>query len=270
MVIRVGLQRYVIPTLSIVRMIQPTEQNLSHVFDRVDMLSVGDRQLPLYRLDLLFKIPGATQDVTQASVVIVEHDQRQFALLVDELVGQQQIVIKPLGEMLSSTPGLSGGANCGSGCGLLSLPSCSPKETMAFLWMGRWTEPWRGRASVGGGVLPANEAATTLAQEGRGEGVQDQSALRVAVEYPDLIDLLLTDVMTPGMTGVELAHELAKERSAMKVAFMSGNVDHRLGRHVCRCLRKHTSSPSRFPPLSFESSSEWRWIRGARAEPLFR
>ena len=110
MVIRVAEQRYVIPTLSIVRMMQPTERDLSQVFDRADLLSTGDRQLPLYRLDKLFKVPGAIQDMTQASVVIVEQDEREYALLVDELVGQQQIVIKPLGDQLAGTQGFAGGA----------------------------------------------------------------------------------------------------------------------------------------------------------------
>ena len=109
-VIRIGRERYVIPTLSVVRMIQPREQDIARVFDRMDMLNVGDRQLPLYRLDDLFAIEGSVQDVTQASVVIVEQDHRQYALVVDEVIGQQQIVIKPLGEALAGTEGLSGGA----------------------------------------------------------------------------------------------------------------------------------------------------------------
>ncbi len=110
MIVRLGTQRLVIPTLSIVRMIRPGEQDLSSVFDRGELLKLGDQLLPLFRLDRTFEIAGAVQDPTNAAVVVVEHENRQIAFLVDELLGQQQIVIKPLGQLLQKYPGFSGGA----------------------------------------------------------------------------------------------------------------------------------------------------------------
>ena len=110
MVLRLSNQRFIVPTLSIVRMIRPEESNLSRIFDRQELLELGDRQVPLYRLDQMFHIADAVADPCQASVVVVEHDNRQVAFAVDELLGQQQIVIKPLGSMLQKYPGFSGGA----------------------------------------------------------------------------------------------------------------------------------------------------------------
>ncbi len=110
MVFRLGEHRYIVPTLSIVRMIRPNEKDLTTVFSRGEMLKLGDRLVPLHRLERLFTIDGAIKSPHEAAVIVVEHDNRQVAFLVDELLGQQQIVIKPLGAMLRQYPGFTGGA----------------------------------------------------------------------------------------------------------------------------------------------------------------
>ena len=115
MVVRVGHERYILPTLSIVRMVRPEETKLTRVFDRSTLLKDGDGLVPLFRIDELFSIPGAIGDLTRASAVIVEHGDQRCAFLVDQLLGQQQIVIKPLGPSLAGTPGLAGGAIMGDG-----------------------------------------------------------------------------------------------------------------------------------------------------------
>ena len=71
--------------------------------------------MPVFRLDRLFRIDGAKQEATEALVVIVHDNDRRCSLLVDELLGQQQVVIKSLGESLGAVPGVSGGAILGDG-----------------------------------------------------------------------------------------------------------------------------------------------------------
>jgi two-component system chemotaxis sensor kinase CheA len=110
MVVRVAQQRYVVPTLAIVRMIRPGETDINTLFERGQMLKLGDRLVPLFGLGELFDIQGAVANPCQAAVVVVEHDNRQVAFVVDELLGQQQIVIKPLGAALRKYPGFTGGA----------------------------------------------------------------------------------------------------------------------------------------------------------------
>ena len=73
-------------------------------------LLVDDELLPLVRLDRLFEVEGAQQDPTQATVVVVEYSERKMAILIDELIGQQQIVIKSLGATMRGLPGIAGGA----------------------------------------------------------------------------------------------------------------------------------------------------------------
>ncbi|MBI5833099.1 MAG: chemotaxis protein CheA [Armatimonadetes bacterium] len=110
MVVRVGDERYVLPTLSIVTSIRPSAQTLSSVLDRGEMLDVQGQLVPLFRLSSLFGIPGAIEDATEALAIVVDDDGRRVCLLADELLGQQQIVIKSLGETMRGLLGISGGA----------------------------------------------------------------------------------------------------------------------------------------------------------------
>ena len=66
--------------------------------------------IPLYRLAHLYELDGAGEDLTDATIVVVEDDERQVGFVVDELVGRQQVVIKSLGETMQDIPGISGGA----------------------------------------------------------------------------------------------------------------------------------------------------------------
>ena len=110
MVVRVGGERYIIPTLTIVRSIQPEQQYMTRVLGKGEMLTVQGELMPLFRLARLFQIPNAIEDPTEALAVVVEDDGKHTALVVDELLGQQQIVIKSLGETMRDSPGIAGGA----------------------------------------------------------------------------------------------------------------------------------------------------------------
>ena len=110
MVVRVGQERYIIPTLSVIISLRPESRQLTSVFDRGELLSLQGEQLPLFRLGQIFNIAGAEQDPTRGLAIVVEDDGHKMALLVDELLGQQQIVIKNLGESIRGIPGISGGA----------------------------------------------------------------------------------------------------------------------------------------------------------------
>jgi two-component system chemotaxis sensor kinase CheA len=112
MVLRVGPERYVLPTLSIVRMIHPDPTQLRSVLERGEMLQTSEGLVPLLRLEELLHGRGAGTDKNDpaAVVVVVESGSRRVGLLASELLGQQQVVIKPLGSALAGVPGLSGGA----------------------------------------------------------------------------------------------------------------------------------------------------------------
>jgi len=110
MLVACGEERYIIPTLSIVESIQPNRKMLVSLAQTNEMINLRGEILPLIRLDKLFHLTGAKSDPTEALVVVVEGYGRRIGLLVDEVVTQQQVVIKSLGEGLGNTRFLSGAA----------------------------------------------------------------------------------------------------------------------------------------------------------------
>ena len=109
MVLRAGQETYVIPTVSIVRSIKPDPKDISTVFNRGRVLSLQGKLIPLYRLTRLYEIDESGSDHEEL-VVVIEDDGNQAGLIIDELVGRQQVVIKTLGETMQKIPGISGGA----------------------------------------------------------------------------------------------------------------------------------------------------------------
>lgn len=110
MVVRVGSETYVIPTISIIRSIKPGPGDLSTVLQQGEMLTLKDGLIPLYRIARLYNIEDAKDDPDDTIIVIVEDEERRAGLVIDELIGRQQVVIKSLGDTMTDIPGISGGA----------------------------------------------------------------------------------------------------------------------------------------------------------------
>lgn len=108
MVIRLGKERYILPLLSIVESFRPGRDMVATVTGKGETVPFRGHLLPLYRLAGLFGVRDSEQDPEQAILVVVEHSGRQVALMVDELLGQNQTVIKSLGEALGSVEGIAG------------------------------------------------------------------------------------------------------------------------------------------------------------------
>lgn len=115
LVVRVGNQRFIIPILSVEQSLRPQAQQISSVQNRGEMCMVRDSLLPLYRLHRMLGVAGGKDDLADTLVVIVQDDHRRACLLVDELIGQQQVVIKSLGDGVGKVRGVSGGAILGDG-----------------------------------------------------------------------------------------------------------------------------------------------------------
>jgi two-component system chemotaxis sensor kinase CheA len=106
--LRVGLQSYILPLASIVESMRPRPAEVRRVFTDAEVVVIRGRALPMIRLHRLFDIAPASEDPTQGIVVIVEHGGRHVALLVDELGGQQQVVIKSLETNFAKIAGVAG------------------------------------------------------------------------------------------------------------------------------------------------------------------
>jgi two-component system chemotaxis sensor kinase CheA len=110
MLVACGSERYVIPTLSVVESIQVKPGMLSSCAGRLELVNVRGMTLPLVRLADLLEVEGTITDPYQGLVVIVEGIGQRLALLVDEVINQQQVVIKSLGDGIEQSQLISGGA----------------------------------------------------------------------------------------------------------------------------------------------------------------
>ncbi len=115
MLTRVGDERYIIPSVKIQRSLRPQPSALSTVNGRAEMVMLQDDLIPIIRLHRLFDIPGAVEEPTEALLVVIGEGTQRAALLVDELVAQQQFVVKALGGIVANTKGIAGGAILGNG-----------------------------------------------------------------------------------------------------------------------------------------------------------
>ena len=115
MVLRVGPQRYLLPTVSIVQSFRPEPGAVSTVIGRGEMVLLRGELIPMLRLGRLFGVEDAATDPTRGLLVVMEAAGCRAAILVDELLAQQQVVIKSLGRALGHVPGIAGGAILGDG-----------------------------------------------------------------------------------------------------------------------------------------------------------
>lgn len=113
--IQVGDEVYIIPLLSITESIRPKASDLGSVVGRGEVVSVRGQALPIIRLYEQFHVTPRVIDPTQGLLVIIEQEGRRVALLVDELLGQHQVVIKSLESNYRRIPGLSGATIMGDG-----------------------------------------------------------------------------------------------------------------------------------------------------------
>lgn len=115
MIVSVGEERYIIPTLSVRESFRPRPEMISTVHERGEMVNVRGRLCPLLRLYQYFDQPTKITNPAEAIVVVVESGDAARCLMVDELIGKQEVVIKSLGGTLKKNPSLAGGAVLGDG-----------------------------------------------------------------------------------------------------------------------------------------------------------
>ncbi|MFT3783304.1 MAG: chemotaxis protein CheA [Nibricoccus sp.] len=115
LVVRVGEDRFILPSTSVQMALRPPKEALSTVQGRGEVLDHRGKILPVHRLHRRFGISGAVENPWEGIVVIVESNGKANALLVDDMVSKQEVVIKPLGGFLQNLAGISGGAILGDG-----------------------------------------------------------------------------------------------------------------------------------------------------------
>jgi two-component system, chemotaxis family, sensor kinase CheA len=115
MLVRIGSDRYVIPALSIIESFRPTRDQYATVAGQGEMIQTRGKLVPLVRLDRYFNCTFDANHPWEGLVVTVEYDGKHICLLLDELLGKEEVVIKSMGAYLQHVRGIAGGAIMGDG-----------------------------------------------------------------------------------------------------------------------------------------------------------
>lgn len=115
MIVRVGAENYIIPITSIIETMRPQSGDVRHVEGANDVLNVRGEFVPILYLHKIFNIKNAQKDPSKALVVLVEAGRDKLGVVVDELIGQQQVVIKSLEANTDPVRGISGATILGDG-----------------------------------------------------------------------------------------------------------------------------------------------------------
>jgi two-component system chemotaxis sensor kinase CheA len=115
LLVRVGTDSYVIPLLSVVESIKPKSEEIQKVLARGEVISLRGEIVPLLRLDRILNLRSTLKQPDDNLLVIVEDQGRKFSLAVDELLGQQQVVIKNLEANFQKVAGVAGATILGDG-----------------------------------------------------------------------------------------------------------------------------------------------------------
>ena len=107
LMVRVGKDLYTIPLSAVEETFRISETETS-LMEGVEVIHMRDRTMPIFRLSDMFGLTPDKQNDNRSYVVIVSTGMQQICLVVDELVGQEEVVIKPLVDYLQENSGFSG------------------------------------------------------------------------------------------------------------------------------------------------------------------
>ncbi|MBU0969263.1 MAG: chemotaxis protein CheA, partial [Proteobacteria bacterium] len=110
MLVRVDNQRYVIPTISIQKAFKPGYEDCFTIEGKAEMVKDRGSLVPVIRLSEIYQSGEGKKPIQEGLVVVVESKDEKRALLIDELLGKDEYVIKSLGKNLEDVEGIAGGA----------------------------------------------------------------------------------------------------------------------------------------------------------------
>jgi two-component system chemotaxis sensor kinase CheA len=134
LLVSIGDERFILPTLSVRECLRINETMITTVQARGELVSVRGKLMPLVRLGDLLGIPTAVTDPKDGIIIVAESGTLSRCLLVDELLGKKEVVIKSLGEAFKSQSLMSGAAIMGDGrvALILDLDALASLKTHAW------------------------------------------------------------------------------------------------------------------------------------------
>lgn len=115
MSIKVGQETFILPLSAVLESLQPAKEDMYAMAGDDVVLKVRDEYLPVIAIHEVLDVDNAITDPTKSIAVIVQGEGRRYAMLVDELLGQQQVVVKNLEDNYRKVPGISAATILGDG-----------------------------------------------------------------------------------------------------------------------------------------------------------
>lgn len=113
--VKVADETYIFPLVSIVESIQLDKKFINNITGSRQVMQLRDEYIPIIRLDEVFNLERSLEDCDEQMLVVVESDNEKIGLVVDDLLGQQQVVIKSLEQNYQRVDGISGATILGDG-----------------------------------------------------------------------------------------------------------------------------------------------------------
>ncbi len=115
LIVSVGGERFIVPIFAVREMFKASPEQVFTVEGKGEMVMVRGRLLPLVRLAAKLGVEARSENPCDGLMIVGESGSRVFCLLVDELAGKQEVVIKSLGPAFREARGFAGGAILGDG-----------------------------------------------------------------------------------------------------------------------------------------------------------
>lgn len=115
MLLQVGRLKYTVPIENIRETVKITNEVITHPVEDQELIQIRDQMIPIFRLSKLHNIPDAVSDLGEGLLVIIENRGFVMALLIDQILGQHETVVKPLPKFFRALNGVSGCSILGNG-----------------------------------------------------------------------------------------------------------------------------------------------------------
>lgn len=242
LLVEVGSDVFAIPLASVIETVRINVDEI-HTFEGREVLKLRDRVLSLVRLDSVFGLEEINSD--EMYIVIVGLAEKQLGFIVDSLIGQEEIVIKSLGEYLGGSPGIAGATITGNGrvrlivdvAGIIELAQSLPRRLRVKADKNGKVETKVNDNIKNNrlGVLVCDDSATDrkiakklLESSGLFEVKEvptGKEALLVLEKDNDSFDVILSDIMMPDMDGFMLARSIRERGIETPIIAMSARTE---------------------------------------------
>lgn len=242
LLVEVAGETFAIPLASVVETVRITNEEI-HSFEGREVLKLRDRVLSLIRLDEAFALDELEQD--EIYVVVVALAEKQLGFIVDKLIGQEEIVIKSLGDYLGGNPGIAGATITGDGrvrlildvAGVIEVAQNMPRRIRNTKKLSS-----NKRSNVQAAAKKTNAVKVLICDDSSTDRKITKKVLESqdwieTIEAPSgkdalntlskdsSIDLVISDIMMPDMDGFRLARSIREKGYDMPIIAISARME---------------------------------------------